>query len=268
MVAHDAAKAVEMMAKGLARSPIAAFVLSSHEGLGMVGGFIGASVIGGRSPEMTFPPVAVVLGCGMGTPLIDLTGSRYGSLTVTGRAINLARTSAFWHCVCDCGKTSIADGYKLRTGHSTTCGCGKVGNHRSHGLTRTHLYRCWTNMKSRCGNPNVKAFKSYGARGITVCPEWQNSFEAFSAWASASGYVEPLTIERLDNDNGYNPDNCTWIPLKQQWKNTRSVPKAPDGTPWCVIAAKNGICHGTMHSRVKNLGWSRERAATEPVRGK
>jgi hypothetical protein len=123
-------------------------------------------------------------------------------------------------------------------------------------------------MKSRCGNPNVKAFKNYGARGVTVCPEWENSFEAFSAWAYASGYAEPLTIERIDNDKGYSPDNCTWIPLKQQWANTRTVPMSPDGTPWCVIAAANGICHGTMHSRVKALGWSRERAATEPVRQK
>lgn len=93
----------------------------------------------------------------------------------------------------------------------------------THGQTGTRLYRIWKTMKCRCCNPNHPTYQSYGARGITICDEWLNSFELFSEWALNHGYAEDLEIDRINVDKGYSPDNCRWITHHEQTINRRDT---------------------------------------------
>lgn len=92
--------------------------------------------------------------------------------------------------------------------------------YHKHGLTNTRLYRAWQHMKDRCNNPAAKNYKDYGGRGITLCQEWMD-FETFAEWAFSHGYADDLSIERIDNDSGYRPDNCKWATWKEQRANQR-----------------------------------------------
>lgn len=98
-------------------------------------------------------------------------------------------------------------------------------NQRKYGVAATRLYRIWGGMKSRCYNPNQRNYKYYGAKGIEVCEEWKSSFEAFRKWATENGYQEDLTIDRIDGDKGYSPDNCRWTTMSEQLKNRRQFKK-------------------------------------------
>jgi len=91
----------------------------------------------------------------------------------------------------------------------------KLRNNTKHGMSRTRLYACWTNMKSRCDNPNSQFYERYGGRGITYCKEWKK-FEPFMEWALANGYSDSLTLDRIDNDGNYSPDNCKWSTQQEQ----------------------------------------------------
>jgi hypothetical protein len=122
-----------------------------------------------------------------------------------------------------------ATGTRLRNGTSKSCGCLKLDTLRvkatTHGLTAfgeapPRLYRIWTGMKTRCSNPKTNTWQYYGGRGIKVCPEWQD-FEPFRDWAFANGYRDDLTIDRKDNDRGYEPDNCRWATYRTQRVNQR-----------------------------------------------
>lgn len=163
---------------------------------------------------------------------IDLVGQRFGRLTVTGYAGTDKRGEAVWDCICDCGSKSAVRGSHLRKGAVQSCGCyakeataermrvtRTKGNTR-HGCTDTRLYSTWTNMKTRCLNPNNRTYKWYGAVGVTICQEWMQ-FENFKEWALSSGYQEDLTIERVNPFGNYCPENCKWIPLVEQRRNQR-----------------------------------------------
>lgn len=158
---------------------------------------------------------------------IDLTGQRFGRLEVIAQADNNEAGLTCWVCKCDCGNTKIICGKSLRKGHSKSCGCWKkellteVKPAKTHGLYGTRLSRIWRNMKNRCYNPNDPNYKFYGSRGITVCAEWLNDFQAFYDWAISHGYRDDLSIDRIDNDKGYSPDNCRWVTMKVQATNRR-----------------------------------------------
>ena len=104
-----------------------------------------------------------------------------------------------------------------------------------HGQKKTPLYRVWCAMKERCNNPHNKRYERYGGRGITVCDEWAESFESFRTWANANGYEKGLTIDRIDNEKGYGPDNCRWATRAQQNRNySRNHFLTYNGVTMCV----------------------------------
>lgn len=155
----------------------------------------------------------------------DLTGKKFGKLTVIKRESLNAGHGSTWVCKCDCGNTVVVRRDGLTTGHTTSCGCYRdSGESRiRHGMTNTRLHRIWNAMKQRCSNPNFKQFKDYGGRGIKVCKEWstKHGFDVFAEWALSHGYRDDLEIDRIDNDKGYSPDNCRWVTHKENMNNTR-----------------------------------------------
>ncbi len=162
----------------------------------------------------------------MAMPLIDLAGQRFGRLTVVERAGSSKQKEALWKCKCDCGNVTIVRSSSLRGGATSSCGCLAheillKNNHEraTHGLSKHRLYRTWVDMRQRCNNPKAQFYAQYGGRGIKVCAEWDQDFLAFYDWAMSHGYQENLTIDRIDNDNGYSPENCRWVTQKQQNDN-------------------------------------------------
>lgn len=155
---------------------------------------------------------------------IDLTGQRFGRLTVI-EYVGTVNQKAKWLCKCDCGNEKIVSTKCLRNGETKSCGCyhkdrASVAN-LTHGKTNSRLYITWNNIKNRCYRTSRKDYKNYGGRGITVCEEWRNSFQAFYEWAMANGYREDLTIDRINVNGNYEPSNCRWVDLKTQANNTR-----------------------------------------------
>lgn len=154
----------------------------------------------------------------------DLTGQRFGRLTVVGRLPSKNKKTR-WLCVCDCGQKTEAKTDHLLSGHTKSCGCLRYErlkeSNTKHGNRRSRLYTIWEHMKQRCGNPQNKDFKYYGGRNIKVCAEWSDDFATFWAWALANGYREDLTIDRIDVDGNYEPQNCRWVTQAEQNKNKR-----------------------------------------------
>lgn len=202
----------------------------------------------------------------------DLAGQRFGKLIAIAQS---HRVNGRWHwrLRCDCGNETTRSAGRLRTaareGRNSSCGC--THHLRTHGLSKPlkHLRWVWSSMKARCYNEGSKDFKNYGGRGIAVCDDW-HSFEAFAEWAVSTGYRRGLTIERVDVDAGYHPDNCTWMPNPRQARNRTNTHwfthngKTMDIRGW---SEESGVPYFTLRSRLLNYQWPIGRAIAEPVRG-
>lgn len=202
---------------------------------------------------------------------IDLTGHRYGRLTVLKRDGHIHGKTA-WICRCDCGKIVRKDANAMRQGYSLSCGCMRrelaAIRHTKHNHCRTRLYDTYNNMKARCYRKSNHKYPIYGGRGIKICDEWLKDFGEFYDWAISHGYREDLTIDRIDNDGDYEPGNCRWVTNKVQSMNRRSNRYLEfDGQrktieEWSEIT---GLRYGVISSRVNKLKWSAEKALTTPL---
>lgn len=152
--------------------------------------------------------------------IIDLTGKRFGKLIVIKKVMSDKSGHSKWLCLCDCGKIKEILGDNIRRGLCKSCGCGHI---KKHGKYKTRIYHIWTHMKQRCYNPKEKKYSNYGGRGIRVCEEWKKNFKSFYDWSINNGYSDKLTIDRIDSNGDYCPENCQWISLSDNSKKTRSV---------------------------------------------
>ncbi len=192
----------------------------------------------------------------------DLTGQRFGRLTVidiSKKVQSGKRERYYWKCKCDCGNYHEVRTDSLISGNVQSCGClhkeqaiVNVSLHHSHKQSTSRLYGIWQKMKDRCLNENVPCYDRYGGRGITICDEWKDDFEAFFKWAVDNGYSEDLTIDRKDNNKGYFPDNCRWATNKEQARNRRSnIVVAYQGKEMTLIEAseKSGLPYSALNAR-------------------
>ena len=152
---------------------------------------------------------------------MDLTGQRFGKLAVVN-LVGKENNRYIWHCKCDCGvEKDIAARY-LQEGKSHSCGCIRIIGKPTHGDSTSRLHRIWKGMKDRCNNTNHKDYHLYGARGIKVCQAWNDDYSSFMQWAYANGYNDCLSIDRINNDGDYEPDNCCWADNVTQGNNRRT----------------------------------------------
>lgn len=200
--------------------------------------------------------------------LIDITGQKFGRWTVISHYHN-----NYWTCRCDCGTIRHLASYDLRIGETQSCGCYQKERasetHKKHGYTGKRLYRIYHKIRERCYRPNNRNYKYYGGRGITICDEWYHNFQAFMEWSLSHGYTDDLTIDRIDNEKGYAPDNCRWVTMQRQNCNRRNNHLLEFNGQTKTVSdwsRETGIKQQTILHRINRMGWGTEKALTTPVR--
>lgn len=211
--------------------------------------------------------------------LIDLTGQKFGRLTVLGQCqshvLPCGGVLTKWLCVCDCGNSAEVIGSSLKRGHTRSCGCLKreTKPNYKHGMSHTLIHSKWLSMIDRCNCENDDEYENYGGRGISVCSEWQgkHGFENFFKWAKENGYSDKLTIDRIDVNGNYEPSNCRWVGNDVQANNKQNtiwVTYKGDTLSLAEMCQKYNVNYHTAYGRYKrgmpiekvlfNKGWESE----------
>ena len=201
----------------------------------------------------------------------DLVGNQFGKLIVIGKA-DIKSRRAYWVCKCECGTVKNVRGDNLLSGRTVSCGCYHREVKTTHGDSNSRLYGIWQCMRHRCQTPTHKQYPEYGGRGITVCPEWDD-YDTFKKWAMDAGYDVcakrgDCTIDRIDNDKGYSPDNCRWangVTQSRNKRNNRVITFNGQTHTLTEWAERIGMDANTLHARITYLGWSIARALTTPT---
>lgn len=203
----------------------------------------------------------------------DLFGKRFGKLTVLERLPANSHGEAIWVCRCDCGNTHLATSYNLTRGKTKQCRECMIkqiaDTNRTHGCQPKRLHEIYSNMKTRCHNPKYELWHRYGGRGIKICDEWEKSFESFRDWAFSSGYSEELTLDRINNDGDYCPENCKWSTVTEQANNRRTnrmLTLHGETDTMANWSRRLNLPYWLIQKRVDNYKWSDEKALTEPRR--
>lgn len=205
----------------------------------------------------------------------DITSQRFGRLVALGPVAKTDRNQIVWLCMCDCNTTTTSTFASLNAGSTQSCGCihreTLVNRNQTHGMAKDPLYRTWAGIVKRCTNPNATGYAHYGGRGIAICDEWRHSFEAFYNHVTqlpdygTKGY----SLDRINNNGNYEPDNVRWTTTVNQRRNTRKNIMLTYGDKTQCIAAwaeEIGINVGTLHSRLSR-GFPIEQSLTTPVGG-
>lgn len=191
--------------------------------------------------------------------LNNLTGKSFGLWRVLHRDTDFYDGKhTKWICQCECGTTQSITSDTLLSGRSTSCGCRKIihkGINVKHGMSKTRIYAEWNAMKRRC-KPNTENSKRYSDRGISVCKEWEQDFLSFCDLSTNNGYNDSLTLDRIDNDKGYSPDNCRWVSLAEQQSNkSNTIIINYHGENYCLrtLCLKLGFPYKTAYRRLKSM---------------
>lgn len=202
--------------------------------------------------------------------ILDIKGKRFGKLIAIERVKNVKKKVS-WKCLCDCGKETNVLTTNLTSNRIKSCGCLKnqklIERSTKHNQRHTKLYEVWKTMKQRCSNPNHISYHNYGGRGIIVCDEWKNNYQAFYEWSIKNGYKEGLSIDRINNDGNYEPSNCRWADRFTQNNNTRqNKPITINGVTKTIHQWANeyNIPVNLVRNRIYNLHWDIVKALTTP----
>ena len=204
----------------------------------------------------------------------EMIGKKFERLTVIEEIGRNNSRAIIWRCKCDCGAETKATTSQLKSGAIKSCGCYQrdilSGKSTSHGMSRTRIYRIWQDAKTRCNNPNTPYYFKYGGRGIKLTEQW-NDFEPFMKWALANGYQDNLTLDRIDVNGNYEPDNCRWITNREQQFNKRTNHYlAFDGKTQTITqwAEELNMNPKTLQARIMDYHWLTEKALTTPVKAR
>lgn len=208
--------------------------------------------------------------------MVELTiGSKVGNWTLIRRGSTPSGHTAYY-CECECGTRRWVQKHHLEDGTSKSCGClfreAVKNRNKTHGMSGTRIYRIWRSMLTRCESPRHPTYAQHGARGISICKEW-HEFPAFYKWAIETGYVDgaKLSLDRIDNNGNYCPENCRWANAVTQGNNRRTNKRIEINgrvktlTQW---AEEYGININTVNSRINQMKWDVVKAITTPVAGK